>query len=159
MQSSCQILEMIENIRAAAQTSGGTGTGAPNGTVLMLDSSVPSEASPEKVITILIRSFLSNADFYAARSNTGYTTKAGPNSIVYHVQHVGNQPFVFYQVWWHQSMVKSMNILGSLCVLYNNVFIGIAMNGPVWVGAMHTANWRRSTTNLPQQQVQKPPIW
>lgn len=56
MQSSCQILEMIENIRAAAQTSGGTGTGAPNGTVLMLDSSVPSEASPEKVITILIRS-------------------------------------------------------------------------------------------------------
>jgi len=41
------IMDMISNIRSAALTSGGTGTGASNGTAFLMDTTVPASASSE----------------------------------------------------------------------------------------------------------------
>jgi hypothetical protein len=44
-----QIMDMISNIRSTAATSGGTGTGASNGTAFLMDTTVPDSASSERV--------------------------------------------------------------------------------------------------------------
>ena len=44
-----QIMDMISNLRSAAATSGGTGTGASNGTAFLMDTTVPDSASSERV--------------------------------------------------------------------------------------------------------------
>ena len=44
-----QIMDMISNLRSAAATSGGTGTGASNGTAFLMDTTVPDSASSETV--------------------------------------------------------------------------------------------------------------
>ena len=42
-------MDMISNIRSCAATSGGTGTGASNGTAFLMDTTVPDSASSERV--------------------------------------------------------------------------------------------------------------
>jgi len=47
------IMELISNLRAAAATSGGTGTGASNGTAFLIDTTVPDSASGTKQTLVL----------------------------------------------------------------------------------------------------------
>lgn len=44
-----EIMELISNLRSVSATSGGTGTGATNGTAFLLDTSAPDSASADKV--------------------------------------------------------------------------------------------------------------
>ena len=53
-------MDMISNLRSAAATSGGTGTGASNGTAFLMDTTVPDSASSE---TVHFFNFL-NVDFF-----------------------------------------------------------------------------------------------
>ena len=54
-------MDMISNLRSAAATSGGTGTGASNGTAFLMDTTVPDSASSE---TVHFFQFLEGLFFY-----------------------------------------------------------------------------------------------
>ena len=45
-------MQLISNLRNAAATSGGTGTGASNGTAFLIDATVPDSISDERVSVI-----------------------------------------------------------------------------------------------------------
>jgi len=75
------IMDMISNIRSAAATSGGTGTGASNGTAFLMDTTVPASASSEM-----------------QKNGIGPPERDGSNIVFCYGQHYVNESTIFHKV-------------------------------------------------------------
>ena len=113
-------MDMISNLRSAAATSGGTGTGASNGTAFLMDTTVPDSASSETVhfFNFLKVDFFTQMkwthdflNFILAKNGIGPSERDGSNNVFCYGQYYVNESTIFHKIWWNKIMVSDLNRL------------------------------------------------